>query len=73
MTLCSGRFLARRETLALTAVIVTQNELELAEGQQELPRPDMSKVNLGVMDPIGGDDVLLTIKQRPKQTGGGLV
>lgn len=64
MTYCSGRFLARREVLALAAVILTQYEFKLEEGQKAPPRFDLTKPTFGVMDPIGGEDVLVEIRPR---------
>lgn len=68
MTYCSGRFLARREVLALAAVILTQYDLKLVDGQKSPPRFDLTKPTLGVMEPIGGVDVLIEIRPRTSVT-----
>lgn len=64
LTHCSGRFVARREVLALTAVILTQYELTVANKEVGLPKFDLTKPTLGVVDPIGGQDVLLELRPR---------
>ena len=64
MTYCSGRFIARREVVMLAAVIVTQYDLEIANKEQGLPRLDMKKPTIGVIDPVEGDDVLLRVRRR---------
>lgn len=63
-TYCSGRFLAKREILALAAVILTKYDLKVEDQSKALPRLDMTKPTLGVMDPIGGEDVLLEVRPR---------
>lgn len=64
MTYCSGRFLARREILALTAVVLTQYDLKLADAEKAPPKLDLTKPTLGVMAPMGGEDVVLEIRPR---------
>lgn len=64
VTYCSGRFLARKVILTFTAVILNQYELKLEGGQKSPPRLDLTKPTLGVMDPIGGEDVLVEIRPR---------
>lgn len=64
LTYCSGRFLARREVMGLAAVILTQYELNIDNKEKGFPRLDLNKPNVGVMDSVGGDDVLLEIRPR---------
>ena len=64
ITHCSGRFLAKRTVLALPAIILTQYELDLVDKEAGIPRFDVKKPTLGVMDPIGGKDILLSVRPR---------
>lgn len=64
MTLCSGRFLARAQILALTAVILGRYNMEVDGSEKSAPRLDMKKPTLGVMDPVDGEDVLLRLWPR---------
>lgn len=64
MTLCSGRFLARAQILALAAVVLGQHNLEVDGSDKSVPRLDLMKPTLGVMDPVDGEDVLLRLCPR---------
>lgn len=64
LTYCSGRFLARREVLALAAMILTQYSLKWENKEEGFPRLDLNKPNVGVMDSMPGDDVLLELRPR---------
>ena len=64
ITLCSGRFLARRQVLAFAALALHQFDLALENPKQAFPRLDEKKATLGVMDPMVGDDVLISLKPR---------
>ena len=64
ITHCSGRFLAKQAVLALSAVLLTQYELELVDKEAGIPKFDLEKPTLGVMDPIGGKDILLGVRPR---------
>ena len=72
-TLCSGRFIARREVLVFVAVLLNRFDITLAEledgpgkasRQQTFPRFDRTKPGLGIMDPRGGDDFILNVRLR---------
>lgn len=64
VTFCSGRFLARRQVLALAAVILTRYELDVVDREKGVPGCDMKKPTLEFMEPIGGEDVLLEVRPR---------
>ena len=72
-TLCSGRFIARREVLAFVAVLLNRFDVKLADledgagkapRQQMFPRFDRTKPGLGIMEPKGGDDFILELRHR---------
>ncbi len=64
ITLCSGRFLARRQVLTFAALALHQFDPALENPKQAFPRLDEKKATLGVMDPMVGDDVLVSLKPR---------
>lgn len=64
ITLCSGRFLARRQVLTFAALALHQFDLALENPIQAFPRLDEKKATLGVMDPMVCDDVLVSLKPR---------
>lgn len=57
--MCSGRFVARTQVLALAAVALTRSDWEVVNMEGGVPRLDLTKPTLGVMDPVEGEDVLL--------------
>lgn len=69
---CSGRFLARREVLGFIAFVLDRFELDLdgtGNGKwrgQRFPRQDVNKPNLGIISPMPGDDVRVSIRYRNK-------
>lgn len=63
-TYCSGRFIARRQILALVAVILTNYYVELEDKQKGIPPLNMTKPTLGVMDPEGDGDIVIKIRPR---------
>ena len=42
--------------------MLTQYDLEVHNREQGLPKLDLTKPTLGVMDPVGEEDVLLRIR-----------
>ncbi|MCJ1377230.1 hypothetical protein MMC17_000322 [Xylographa soralifera] len=64
ITYCSGRFLARREVLALAAVVLTGYEVELDDAAMGIPEMDRTKPTLGVMDAVGGEDLRVRVRSR---------
>lgn len=63
-TYCSGRFIARRQIMALIAVILTNYDVELEDKQKGIPALNMTKPTLGVMDPAGDGDIVVKIRPR---------
>ena len=61
-TYCSGRFIAKREVLYFMAQLLHKYEIRLADPNGGLPRLDEQKPWLGVLDPMKGDDTLITIE-----------
>ena len=64
VTYCSGRFIAKREVLYFVAQLLHKYDVGLADPNQGLPRLDEQKPSLGVLEPIKGDDTLITIKPK---------
>lgn len=60
-TYCSGRFIAKREVLYFVAQLLHKYDVGLADPNATLPRLDEQKPSLGVLEPIKGDDTLITI------------
>lgn len=74
---CSGRFLARREVIGFLAFILHQFDISLSNmkrdgtpesGAPQFPRTDISKQNIGEISPVRGDDIILSIKPRKKDS-----
>jgi cytochrome P450 len=67
ITLCPGRFIAQREILTFTALVLTRFDLALVEkkdnARMTFPRMDEERPVLGIMGPISGDDVVLRVRQ----------
>ena len=72
---CSGRFLARCEVLGFLAFVFDRFDLELkSKGKDNgplpatrpFPRLDVNKPNLGVISPVPGDDIVVSIKPRKR-------
>ncbi|KAL8935169.1 MAG: hypothetical protein Q9216_005555 [Gyalolechia sp. 2 TL-2023] len=70
---CSGRFLARREVVGFLAFALDRFEMDLnstgagsaAEPvPQRFPRQDVNKPNLGIISPMPGDDIRVSIRHR---------
>lgn len=63
-TYCSGRFIAKREVMALVALMVHLYDVRLQDPGQAFPGMDETKPTLGIMDPIKADEVLLVVSPR---------
>lgn len=73
-TYCPGRIVARQEIFAFVALALQRFEVGLTkdlgggtgtkEGAQAFPRLDEMTPSLGVMAPLKGDDVLVSVKVR---------
>ena len=74
-TLCSGRFIAKREVIAFVALILNRFDLELSRtpdgsekgGEQSFPRFDYTKPGLGIMDVKDNDDLVVVLKPRKER------
>ena len=71
---CSGRFLARREVVGFLAFVLERFDIDLKNmGGDDSPKPqfprlDVNKPNLGIISPILGDDITVSIKPRKKDS-----
>jgi cytochrome P450 len=64
--MCPGRFLARKEVLLFTALVLTRFEAESADTSATFPRMNFGKPILGPLEPVSGDDLILNV--RPLQS-----
>ena len=65
---CPGRFWARREACGFVALVLHRFDIRLhhhtaAQGRQRFPRLN-NKPNLGIIAPVQGDDVVVSIRRR---------
>jgi len=74
-TLCPGRYLAQREILSFVALALHRFEIGVATMMgglgrggrvpgERFPRIDKKKLCLGILEPVRGDDVVLTVRER---------
>ena len=71
-TLCSGRYVARREVLAFLAAMlwrydlraVSERERVLGVEGKAFPRADVAKPSLGIAMPVAGDDMVVRVRPR---------
>jgi cytochrome P450 len=71
-TLCSGRFIARREVLAFVAIVFSRYDIRVVKQGEEVmgvkgkafPRLDEGKPSLGISMQVPGDDVILHVVER---------
>lgn len=63
-TYCSGRFIAKREVMALVALAVHRYNLLLEDPNLSFPRMDETKPTLGIMDPLDGHRVVVVVSPR---------
>ena len=72
VTLCTGRFLGKREVLAFVALALWRYDFHVIQrGEEALgvkgmatPRLDEAKPSLGVSKQVEGDDMIVSVKQR---------
>lgn len=62
-TFCPGRFLARREISAFVVGFLQRFDVEVVEGEA-FPRRDEVTPNLGIMEPVKGDDLKVRVRVR---------
>jgi cytochrome P450 len=60
---CPGRFLAQKEALSFTALLLNKFNVSVLDGQS-YPVMDTAKPCLGIIDPGQGQDLLLRVKRR---------
>lgn len=60
-TLCPGRFLARREISTFIVMVLQRFHVEVVEGEA-FPRRDEVTPNLGIMEPVKGDDLRVRLR-----------
>lgn len=60
-THCPGRFLARKEILTFIGVALSRFDIYKAEKSSVFPRLELKKPCLGIMAPVKGDDVEITV------------
>lgn len=63
-TYCSGRFIAKREVMALVTLMIHLYDVRLQNPEQAFSRMDETKPTLGIMNPIKADEVLLIVSPR---------
>lgn len=73
---CSGRYLARREVIGFLVFVLDRFDLDLsgtADGssesggaQQRFPRQDVNTPNLGIISPVPGDEIRVSIRHRKR-------
>ncbi|MCJ1308652.1 hypothetical protein MMC25_002305 [Agyrium rufum] len=63
-THCSGRFLAKRAIVALAATMLHFYDLEMVDKERGVPRLDLTKPTLGVMDAVDGEDFVVQVRAR---------
>ncbi|CAG8958377.1 hypothetical protein HYFRA_00011054 [Hymenoscyphus fraxineus] len=63
ITHCPGRWLAMKEILVCVALVITRFEVELVGGQ-DFPKIDTKMLALGVLPPVKGEDVLVTLRKK---------
>lgn len=68
-TYCAGRHVAKREVLTFVALTLHRFEIDVAGGitgeiQQTFPKCDLTKPSLGVLPPVAGQDLRVTVKKR---------
>lgn len=61
---CPGRYIAKREILTLTALLLGRFQLEIHDKNNTFPEMDAAKPCLGVMKTLGGGDIVLNVRPR---------
>lgn len=66
-TMCAGRDVARGVVCAFVAMMVDRFEMAVVRGQVVPRREGSGRLGVGVLGPVGGDDLMVTVMGR----GGG--
>jgi cytochrome P450 len=60
-THCPGRFLAQKEVLTFIGIVLSRFDIFKADQESTFPRLELKKPCLGIMAPVKGDDVEVTV------------
>lgn len=64
-TFCPGAYLAKQEIFMAMTYLLCRNEVTMDPVRnQQFPRMDEIKPGIGIIGPLDGDDVVLTLKQK---------
>lgn len=63
-SICPGRYIARKESLAFIALVLHMYDLEFDGPTSGVPKLDTRKPALGLSDPVDADKILAIIKPR---------
>lgn len=58
---CPGRFIARQEVVVFIALLLEKFDVKAVEGQK-FPRLDEGKPTTGLMSPMDGEDLLISLR-----------
>jgi cytochrome P450 len=61
---CPGRFMAMKEVMSFTVLVLRRFDLGIFGEKQAFPRMDTAKPCLGVMDAVDGNDPLLRVSRK---------
>lgn len=68
ITHCPGRWLAMKEILLCVALVLGRFDVELEAGsygeKQKFPKVDTSMLALGMLPPVKGEDVRVTLRRK---------
>lgn len=64
LTYCPGRFLARKEIIAVVAMMIGKFKIELQNPDTPFPQMDEKKLGLGTMFPAEDADILVKVAWR---------
>ena len=67
-TLCTGRFLARREVLIFVAMLLT--DWSMVRQSKEMPELELLKPSLGTVSPKQGHEVIMRLRRRQHRSKG---
>lgn len=61
---CPGRFMAMKEAMSSTVLVLREFDVEIFGEKQVFPRMDTAKLCLGVMDSVDGNGLLLRVSRK---------
>jgi cholesterol 7alpha-monooxygenase len=62
--MCSGRHVAKREAYAFVGSVLLRYDIQLAKGETNFPRSNITNPNLGAMGPMPEDDLILEVREK---------